>query len=141
MAQSDTHHSEHHGIAHVASREVLLGTWIALMVLTVITVAATRVDLGSTLNLTLAMLIAVVKASLVCAFFMHLAFDRPFHSLIFIGALLAAALFVGYVLMDSTQYQPAIVWDPASPPAAPYGPATIAEPTVTGISQEPMAWR
>ena len=39
------HEAEHaHGIAHVAERKILLGTWIALMILTVVTVTATTVS-------------------------------------------------------------------------------------------------
>ena len=41
-------HGDHgHGMAHVASVKVLLGTWGTLMVLTVVTVLATKVDLGA----------------------------------------------------------------------------------------------
>jgi cytochrome c oxidase subunit IV len=101
---------EHHGLAHVASKKVLLGTWIALMVLTVITVAATRVDFGPSMNLAIAMAIAVVKATLVVLFFMHLFYDKLFHSVLVVGGLLAAALFVGFALMDSGQYQESILW-------------------------------
>ena len=72
----DGHADEHHGIAHTASVKVLLGTWGALMVLTVLTVLATRIDLGTNTNLALAMLVAVIKASLVCVFFMHLKYDK-----------------------------------------------------------------
>lgn len=46
------------------------GVFIALMVLTVLTVAASRIDIGA-LNTPLAMAIAIVKAALVILFFMH----------------------------------------------------------------------
>ena len=119
-------HDDHgHGISHVAPVKVLLGTWIALMFLTVITVAATRIDLGANLNLALAMAIAAVKATLVILFFMHLRYDKLFHSVLVIGGLLAAALFVGFALFDSGQYQQTVIWDPANPPAAPYGPMPV----------------
>ena len=55
-------HDDHHGISHVAPVKVLLGTWGTLMVLTIITVGATKIDLGANYNLALAMAIAVVKA-------------------------------------------------------------------------------
>lgn len=99
-----------HGIAHVASAKVLLGTWGALMVLTVLTVAATGIDLGPNLNLALAMAIAVVKATLVVLFFMHLFYDKLFHTVIIVGSVLAASLFVGIALMDSSQYQQDLLW-------------------------------
>jgi len=114
-----------HGLGHVAPIKVLLGTWIALMILTVITVGATQIDLGANLNLALAMAIAVVKATLVVLYFMHLRYDRLFHSVLLIGGLLAAALFVGFALFDSGQYQHTIIWDPANPPAPPYAPLPV----------------
>ena len=124
---NDAHgHDDHgHGISHVAPVKVLLGTWIALMFLTVITVAATKVDFGSNINLALAMAIAAVKATLVVLFFMHLRYDKVFHSVLIVGGLLAAALFVGFALFDSNQYQHTIIWDPANPPTAPVAPLPV----------------
>jgi cytochrome c oxidase subunit 4 len=125
---ANTHHSpdDHdHGIAHVAPVKVLLGTWGALMVLTVVTVLATKVDFGSSINLAIAMAIAVIKATLVILFFMHLAYDKLFHSVMVGGGLLAAGLFIAISLMDSGQYQQNLIWNPAAPPAAPYGPRPL----------------
>ncbi|MBL8623629.1 MAG: cytochrome C oxidase subunit IV family protein [Myxococcales bacterium] len=119
------HHDDHHGISHVAPVKVLLGTWGTLMVLTIITVGATRIDLGANYNLALAMAIAVVKATLVVLFFMHLRYDKLFHSIMIAGGILAAALFVGFALMDSNQYQSTIIWNPDSPPPAPIGPPPV----------------
>lgn len=118
----DDPHGHDHGLSHVASTKVLVGTGGALMVLTAITVLATKIDFGPGLNLALAMFIAVIKATLVVLFFMHLKYDKLFHSVIFISAILAAALFVGFTLMDSGQYQSSNIWDPDNPPAAPMGP-------------------
>ena len=87
---------------------VLLGTFVALLILTVITVAVAHVDLGS-LNLLVAMAIASVKASVVVLFFMHLLYDRPFHGVMVIAALLAVVLFITFVLLDSKQYQPEMI--------------------------------
>lgn len=120
MAHEDPH--GHHGISHVASIKVLVGTGGSLLLLTLVTVAATRVDLGANLNLALAMLIAVIKATLVVLFFMHLKYDKLFHTVVFVSALLAASLFVGFTLMDTNQYQQTNIWHPDSPPAAPIGP-------------------
>ena len=126
MASNHDHHDDHgHGIAHVAATKVLLGTWIALMILTIITVGATKIDFGPSYNLALAMAIAVIKATLVVLFFMHLRYDKLFHSVQVLGGLLAAALFVGFALMDSNQYQHTVIWDPANPPAAPIGPRPV----------------
>ncbi len=113
---------DEHGISHVASVKVLLGTGGALLMLTLVTVMATKIDFGANINLAVAMAIAVLKASLVVLFFMHLKYDKLFHSVVFVSSILAAALFVGFTLMDSGQYQDANIWHPDSPPAAPYGP-------------------
>ena len=62
---------------HVVPVRVLLGVWAILVVLTVATVAVTRVDFGPGTNLWIAMGIATVKASLVLLYFMHLRYDQP----------------------------------------------------------------
>jgi cytochrome c oxidase subunit 4 len=115
-------HDDHHGISHTATVKVLLGTGGALMMLTLVTVLATKVDFGTNINLAVAMLIAVIKATLVVLFFMHLKYDKIFHTVIFLSAVLAAALFVGFTLMDSGQYQDTNIWDTDNPPVAPVGP-------------------
>ena len=125
MADDKHAHDEHHGIAHVAAVRVLLGTWIILMILTLITVGATKVDFGANYNLALAMAIAAIKATLVVLFFMHLRYDKVFHSVLVVGSLLAASLFVGFALMDSNQYQATNIWDIDNPPPAPIGPPPI----------------
>ena len=121
---AELHHDDDHahGLSHVAPVKVLVATGGTLLVLTVVTVLATKVDFGANINLAIAMAIAVVKATLVILFFMHLRYDRLFHSVVFVGALLAAALFVGFTLMDSNQYQQTNIWNPDAPPAAPIGP-------------------
>jgi cytochrome c oxidase subunit IV len=117
-----THDDDHHGLSHTASIPVLVGTGGALLILTILTVSATKIDLGPNYNLMLAMLIAVVKATLVLLFFMHLKYDKLFHTVVFVSAILAACLFVGFTLMDSSQYQQTNIWHPDNPPTAPYGP-------------------
>lgn len=124
---TDKHHDDHHdhGLAHTASLKVLLGTGGSLLFLTLITVAATKVDFGASINLAIAMAIAVVKATLVVLFFMHLKYDKIFHSVIFVGAVLTAALFVAFAMMDGGQYQHTVIWDTLNPPAAPVGPRPL----------------
>ena len=67
----DSHdYSEHAPTHHVTALPVYIGIFAALMVLTILTVAVSRVDLGL-LNTPIALAIAVVKATLVILFFMH----------------------------------------------------------------------
>jgi cytochrome c oxidase subunit 4 len=118
------HHDAHddHGLSHVATIKVLLSTGGTLLLLTLLTVAATKIDFGANINLGIAMVIAVTKATLVILFFMHLRYDRLFHSVVFVSAILAASLFVGFTLMDSGQYQQTNIWHPTAPPPPPVGP-------------------
>ena len=125
MASTEHHddlHEHHDGLSHVASVKVLLGTGSALLMLTIVTVLATKIDFGANINLAIAMLIAVTKATLVILFFMHLKYDKLFHTVVFVSAILAACLFVGFTLMDSSQYQQTNIWNPDKPPVAPVGP-------------------
>ena len=50
---------------------------------------------------------------------------------------IAAALFVGFALMDSGQYQQTIIWDPANPPAAPIGPRRGVQRRAMGDGADP----
>lgn len=101
---------DHAAHVHVVPAPVLLAVWGALMVLTVITVAATWVDLGA-LNLVVALAIATVKASLVVLYFMHMRYDRPFHAIIFVASLAFVALFVAISLLDTAAYRPEMIPD------------------------------
>ena len=56
----------------------------------------------------LAMMIATVKAFLVCAFFMHMWWDKGFNVLAFLSSLLFVALFIGMTLTDTDHYQSTI---------------------------------
>src|SRR5438034_10524898 len=56
--------------------KVYIGVFVALLVGTIITVAASRVNLGHAGNITLALIIAVLKAFLVAGFFMHLVSEK-----------------------------------------------------------------
>lgn len=96
-----------HG-THVVPVWLLAAVLGALLALTWVTVAVRGVDLGS-LNLWAAMAIAVVKASLVALYFMHLRWDRPINAVFFIGALLFVMIFVGLALMDTTNYRESLI--------------------------------
>lgn len=94
--------------AHVVPLWLLAAVFAVLIFLTVLTVAVTYVDLGS-LNLWVAMIIAGVKAVLVAAIFMHLAFDKSIYSVIFFSAIFFVVLFIGLLLMDTSAYQPDLI--------------------------------
>jgi len=95
----------HDEAPHALPPRVLLGTFAALVALTVLTVVTSRMDLGP-MNVVVALAIASLKATLVAMFFMHLKYEHRFQTVIFVGALFFAVLFVGFVVFDTTQYQP-----------------------------------
>jgi cytochrome c oxidase subunit 4 len=110
-------HAEGHGNAVRTYSTVLA----ALLVLTVITVAASRVNFGS-MNVVIALGIATVKGSLVALYFMHLRYDKPMNGVIFVVSLLFLALFLGGCLTDVQSRwntQPTNLKPPAPPTAAP----------------------
>jgi len=105
---ADSHGADHHGDHHHAlPLWLLVGTWLALMGLTGLTVFSAQFDLGA-FDLPVAMLIATIKATLVMFIFMHLGFDKPFHSLLILGSFLFVFLFVSFALIDRGQYDPEI---------------------------------
>jgi cytochrome c oxidase subunit IV len=67
-------HAAHDDIrSHVKTYYMVFG---ALMVLTAITVGVSYLDLSIPLAITVALLVAIVKGSLVALFFMHLSHER-----------------------------------------------------------------
>src|SRR5277367_3941215 len=92
-----------HGF-HAVPRRVLLGVYGLLIMFTVITVAASKVDLGQA-NIWVALAIALVKGGLVVMYFMDLRWDSPFNGMVLLAALFFVALFIGLALLDSTSYQ------------------------------------
>jgi cytochrome c oxidase subunit 4 len=62
-------------------------------------VAVTRINLG-TLTVTIALLIAVVKSSLVLGIFMHLKFDNRMYSFMAIGVSLLIGIMIFITFLD-----------------------------------------
>jgi len=115
MAHDPHHHGSdhaHHGVGHIVSPKILIATAVALLCLTGITVWSVRIDFAEfdlkEMNIFVAMGIALVKATLVCLFFMHLRWDRPFNGFILVGSLAFVALFIAFTLTDTAEYQPEI---------------------------------
>lgn len=94
------HTEDGHDFAHPMPVAVLLAVFFALVFLTIVTVAQASFDFG-TWDVAIVMVIATIKAALVMAFFMHLAFDKPFNVIVFLGSFVFVALFVIFTLSDS----------------------------------------
>jgi cytochrome c oxidase subunit IV len=113
---AQSHGDDHHGIGHVLPLWMLFATLGGLLALTVLTVAVYIYPIfdpetHAGLNLLVALLIAAVKATLVCLFFMHLLWDKRLNSIVFVSSILFFLLFVGFCLMDRGQYEREIRWD------------------------------
>lgn len=94
-------------MGHAVPWPLLVGVWIGLMILTVVTVAVTYVDLGA-LNIIIAMGVATMKATLVVAFFMHLFWDKPLNTVTFLLSTAFVAVFLAFTIIDTKQYKAAV---------------------------------
>ena len=94
------HSDDGHDFAHPMPVPVLLAVFFALTLLTIVTVAQASFDFGSW-DVLIVMGIATIKACLVIAFFMHLAFDKPFNMIVFMSSFVFVGLFVIFTLSDS----------------------------------------
>ena len=103
-------HGGHH--VHAVSPLILVGVFATLMILTVITVAVTGVDFGYKANLIVALGIAVVKAFLVVAYFMHLRYDSLFYTAIVGICMVFIGVFIITTILDTGEYQPNLAPEP-----------------------------
>lgn len=98
---SAAHGGGHHGSEpHVLPLKTYFAVFGALLVLTVLTVVVSVIGLPQPTAIIVAMIVAVIKASLVVLWFMHLKYDDRFYSLIFIISLFFLILFFVFTSMD-----------------------------------------
>ena len=81
---------------HTISRRTYITVFAALMILTATTVAVARIDLGP-MNIVAALVIAVVKASLVV---MHVRYSPRIIALLILAGLIWLGLLIGLTLTD-----------------------------------------
>ena len=84
---------------YIVPVKTYLVVFFMLLILTVITILAARVDFGF-MNWFIALIIAFIKASLVVGFFMGLHWERGFVAVFFISGLFAISLFFAFVFFD-----------------------------------------
>ncbi len=84
---------------HVTSPTVYIAIFLALMVLTAVTVWVAFQDLGP-LNDIVALTIAVSKASLVILYFMHVRYSTPFTKLVVVSGFLWLIFLIAITLSD-----------------------------------------
>jgi cytochrome c oxidase subunit 4 len=106
------HHDDLPAFCHPAAPKMLFMVFFALIFLTFLTVATSAlapvVGMPREFAFPIAMMFATVKAFLVCAFFMHMWWEKGFNIMVFLTSLLFVSLFIGMTLMDTHHYQNSI---------------------------------
>lgn len=98
-------HTEASTHAHAAEHEhggpaLYAKTLVTLLILTIMTVGAAYIDLGSG-NVVVALVIATIKATLVALFFMHLRWEKPVNAIIAVAGFLFLGIFLTFDLLDA----------------------------------------
>jgi cytochrome c oxidase subunit 4 len=97
-------HAEAHDEAHVDSPWLYVKVYVALLILTVLTVMVSTTfglgDISHAFSLTVAMLIAAAKGTLVVLFFMHVLHDQKLIGLIVVVSLFFMGLFFSMTMFD-----------------------------------------
>ena len=91
MSDHAADHSTDHAVDIDKHVKVYIAVFVTLMVLTIVTVAVSRVHLPIQYAVTVALAVALVKGSLVAAYFMHLVSEKK---LIYAVLALTVAFFV-----------------------------------------------
>lgn len=84
---------------HVIAKRLYLGIFAALIALTALTTAVAYVDLGA-LNTVAALVIAVLKGTLVALFFMHLKYQPGLTRAALLAGILWLVILLGITLSD-----------------------------------------
>lgn len=85
---------------HIVSRKIYLAIFGALMVGTLVTVWVAFVDLGGKLNTVVALTVAVIKATLVVLYFMHVRYSSRLTWVIVGSGLFWLAIMFALTLSD-----------------------------------------
>ena len=106
MTGGHTEHAEHH-----LSKNMYFGIFGALMILTALTVGVAYVNLGQ-LNIVVALAVAIIKASLVVMFFMHLKYESHLTKVVLGAGVFWLVILLG-IIMDyvsrSWMYVPPLI--------------------------------
>ncbi len=110
-------HHDTDSFAHPAPFKLLVGVFIALVALTILTLVLATVDLGalSPFGFWIAMFIATIKGALVMGVFMHMIWDKGSNVVVFLSSFPFVLLFIGMTLMDTGHYKENIDKFPREP--------------------------
>jgi len=84
---------------HIVSRGIYYAVFIALLVMTTLTLLVARIDLGR-LNAVVALAIAVFKATLVVLFFMHVRYSSRLTRVVVASGLLWLIIMIAFMMSD-----------------------------------------
>ena len=93
--------TDHHAADIDRHVRVYITVFVALMVLTIITVAIARVHLPIPIAVTVALLVATIKGALVACYFMHLISEKK---LIYAVLVLTAVFFVALLALPAVTH-------------------------------------
>ncbi|MCO5141729.1 MAG: cytochrome C oxidase subunit IV family protein [Oligoflexia bacterium] len=93
------HQDNHHHSHHIVPIRTYINTLLALIVLTILTVAVSYVDFGK-FNIVVSLGIATAKASLVMAFFMGLKYDNNINRGFILSSFVALFLMIFFSAID-----------------------------------------
>ena len=100
------HHDNLPSFCHPVSVKLLLAVFFALIGLTILTVVVSSMGPGAGMPhdfmFPVAMGIATLKAFLVCAFFMHMWWEKGINIFVFFSSLFFVCLFIGITLIDTS---------------------------------------
>lgn len=93
------HSAKQHAAHAPVAGGVFIRVWVALLVLTAVTVAASvwfpgRVGIG------VAMVVTPIKAALILMWFMHLKYEKPVFKFMFLAAMCILAIVMGLTFFD-----------------------------------------
>ena len=92
-------HGQEGAHGHISPLSLYIGIFLALMVLTAVTVFAAFVNLGR-FNAPVALGIAILKATLVILYFMHVKYSSRLTKLIVLTSLFFLLILMGETMMD-----------------------------------------
>ena len=90
---------EHHDDLHILPDITQLRVFVALIILTIITVTAS-VKYPGQIGIAVALVVTPLKAALILMYFMHLKFERRVFSIMFLVAISILAIVRGLTILD-----------------------------------------
>jgi len=85
---------------HIIGYGALTKVWLALLLMSGLTVTVSRLDLGSQVHVWGPLAIALAKAGLVIAFFMHMRYEGRLLRWLLLIPLVLLAIFIGFTFFD-----------------------------------------